>query len=221
MTTPSLPIACTLTPDARGEREALIARLNRRWLRHHVSDGATLTLTYDRDAERSVREVVRLERHCCAFLTFDVVEQHDAIVLRIGAPADVGGDASTLLAPFTIGSEGTDGSAGRMAGVAAGTSAAAALACGVCCVVPVAFPGIALTAFGAGIAAFANVYRWALAAALVLVVVGWAGVAIQSGRSRRRPRAPTVRGMVLATVLFVVASSWPMLEPHVTAFLRR
>lgn len=217
MTTSPLPIACTLTPDARGDREALIARINRRWLRGHEQQRFTLTLTYDRAAAESVHELVRLERRCCAFLRFDVREGDDAIVLRIDAPADT--DSDVLLAPFVA--MGANGADGRVAAVAAGTSAAAALACGVCCVVPVAFPGIAMTALGAGVAAFSHAYRWALVAALLLVLVGWAGVALHGVRSRRAPNGATIRAMLLATVLFALASSWPALEPHLTALMHR
>ncbi|HEU5174920.1 MAG TPA: hypothetical protein VFT96_09220 [Gemmatimonadaceae bacterium] len=94
-----IPIACTLAPGALEERSARFAALNRTWLRLLERGPGTLTLTYAAAAEPDLRELVRLERECCAFLTFHLVRHgEDTITLRVVAP-DVQG-AELLFAPF-------------------------------------------------------------------------------------------------------------------------
>jgi hypothetical protein len=96
--TAAVPIACTLAPDALVGRVEWITTLNRAFLRAHASQGTALLLTYAADAAAEVRELVRRERECCAFLTFALDEADDAVRLRIEAP-DVDG-VEALLAPF-------------------------------------------------------------------------------------------------------------------------
>jgi len=107
MTTP-LPIACTLAPGDYSERLAWIAKLNRESLRSFHQDDLTLDLVYDIAAGGQVRELIRREEKCCAFLHFDVAETADAIRLRIEAPAEArdstGALASALFAPFLVNS---------------------------------------------------------------------------------------------------------------------
>jgi hypothetical protein len=100
MTAP-LPIACTLAPDAFAGRVEWITALNRTHLRAHVRERNVLLLTYAPDAAPEVRELVRRERACCAFLTFALDEADGAVRLRIEAP-DVDG-VEALLAPFRAG----------------------------------------------------------------------------------------------------------------------
>lgn len=220
--TTSLPIACTLTPDAHAARTTSIAELNRAFLRAHHREERALTLVYAPDAAARVRELVRRERECCAFLRFDVAEASGSVTLRVEVPAEADEAAGALLAPFLAGTTPARRSAGsRVAGVAAGASAAAAVACGVCCVLPFAFPAVTLTAAGGVLAAFAGAYRWALALAALAVIAGWLWVGAQSLRARRRPARATARAMLLATAIFALAASWPALEPHVVALLTR
>ena len=80
------PIACTLLPAAFKERVAWIAELNRGALLAHCRDGLRLELTYAPGACEQVREMVRRERECCGFLTFDVREEPDAVRVTIDAP---------------------------------------------------------------------------------------------------------------------------------------
>jgi len=213
------PIACSLAPAELRARTSEIADLNRRALRRHAQHGSSLELTYEPSAADEVRELVRREQRCCAFLDFELGLETDAVRLRVTAPQSAGAGTSALLSPFL---EGVDAPR-KMPGVGlvTGTSAAAAVACAVCCVVPVAFPAITLTALGAVVAAFANVYQWALVTAFVLVLGGWIWVAVQRARTYRRPARGTVRGMVLATLLFAVAASWPLFEGYVVRAIRR
>lgn len=75
------------------------AALNRTALRFLTRGPRTLTLTYATAAEPELRELMQLERECCAFLTFQLVgDGEDTITLRIVAP-DVEG-AVHLLTPF-------------------------------------------------------------------------------------------------------------------------
>lgn len=87
MPTQSPPIACTLTPGEFESRMAEIAELTRDGLKEHRRDGLTLHLTYAHAADR-VREMVRRERECCAFLAFDVCEDGDAVRLTVTAPEE-------------------------------------------------------------------------------------------------------------------------------------
>lgn len=94
------PIACTLTEEDLQERLAWIATLSRDALRSHVRDGRTLHLTYDAAAADRVRDMIRREASCCAFLAFDLHESHDGIRLTITAPTEAGDDVETLLQYF-------------------------------------------------------------------------------------------------------------------------
>jgi hypothetical protein len=99
-----IPIACTLTPGALAERTARFAALNRTSLRFLTRGPGTLTLTYAAAAEPELRQLVRLERECCAFLAFQLVRDgEDTITLRVVTP-DVDG-ADHLLAPFLGGTD--------------------------------------------------------------------------------------------------------------------
>lgn len=109
-------------------------------------------------------------------------------------------------------------SVSRVRGVAAVTrSAAAVVACGACCVLPIAFPAVALAIVGSLVAAFAHICWWALGSA-VAVVAGWLWVGWQSLRAR--PSRSTLRAMAAATLILAVALSWPFLEPHILAVLK-
>ncbi len=106
MTTP--PIACTLASDDYADRLDWIGRLNTASLRSHRQDGVILELVYDPTAGGQLRELVRREEKCCAFLRFRIDETGDAIHLLIEAPAEAcdptGAQTSTLFAPFLAGS---------------------------------------------------------------------------------------------------------------------
>lgn len=221
------PIACTLAPGDYTGRVHWIADLNRSALRAHRQTDRMLELTYERGAADRVRELVRQEQRCCAFLRFALDETPDAIRLVIEAPPDAGDGSAALFAPFLSGASGHAGKAivdgagsSRIASVAATSGAAAAVACGVCCVLPFALPAVAATTLGSVIAAFAGVYRWAVILAIALVAAGWLWVGWQSLRARRRPARSTVRAMGVATLLLGVALSWPFLEPRVIAALK-
>ena len=103
-TPPDPPIACTLTPGAAyTERVAWIVALNRDALRSHRHAAGVLTLDYSPDAAARVRELVRREAECCAFLRFDLHATSDAVRLAVAVPAGARDATAALLAPFLAG----------------------------------------------------------------------------------------------------------------------
>jgi hypothetical protein len=95
-----VPIACTLGPGDFRQRLAWIADLNRDALRDQRRDGLRLELTYAPAALDRVREMVARERDCCAFLTFDLQQEADAIRLVIEAPEDACDALDAVFEPF-------------------------------------------------------------------------------------------------------------------------
>ena len=77
------PIACTLIEGDFRDRLAWIAELTRDALRDYERADLTLKLRYAREAAQRVQEMVRKERACCAFLTFEVREQANELWLTI------------------------------------------------------------------------------------------------------------------------------------------
>ncbi|MEZ5997009.1 MAG: hypothetical protein R3C25_14795 [Hyphomonadaceae bacterium] len=80
-----------------------IAALNRDALRGQERIGLTLVLTYAPAAAARVRDMVRREQACCAFLDFDIAEHDDAVRVRVTAPAEARVAAETLFADFAAG----------------------------------------------------------------------------------------------------------------------
>jgi hypothetical protein len=83
---PEPPISCTLQGGSYDERLAWIAALARDGLRSHCRDGLVLKLTYAREVAARVREMVRKEEACCAFLAFELSESGAEVLLTITAP---------------------------------------------------------------------------------------------------------------------------------------
>jgi hypothetical protein len=94
------PIACTLTPGDFKARLTWIAEFNAAALRHHRRDDLRLELTYASEARDQVREMVRREQECCAFLTFDVREESDVVRVVITVPEIARHVVDTALEPF-------------------------------------------------------------------------------------------------------------------------
>ena len=81
------PIACTLSPRDYRARLVTIADLRRDALRHVEQRGCTIELHYAPEAAARVRTLVEQERTCCAFLSFDLREEPDAVRLLVTVPA--------------------------------------------------------------------------------------------------------------------------------------
>ena len=100
-----LPIACTLTGSSFQERIAEIGQLMRDGLRRFDRQGLDLNLHFAPDVAGRVREMVRKEQSCCAFLTFTIVELAADIHLTITVPERARDAADTLMAPFLAGAD--------------------------------------------------------------------------------------------------------------------
>jgi hypothetical protein len=94
------PIACTLIEGDFRDRLAWIAEVTRDALRGYERADLTLKLRYARAAVQRVQEMVRKERACCAFLTFEMREQADEMWLTIKAPEEARPTADALFEPF-------------------------------------------------------------------------------------------------------------------------
>lgn len=94
------PIACTLGSGDFQRRLAWIAELNRDALLSRKRDGLRLELTYALDALDRLREMIAREEECCAFLTFKLHPEGDAIRLVIAAPGGARDALDTVLQPF-------------------------------------------------------------------------------------------------------------------------
>jgi hypothetical protein len=84
------PIACNLPPAdlrARGDDMSEIARRALR-ARHPLEGGARLTFAGDATTERDLRDVIAAEAQCCAFLTFDLRREDDALRLDVTGPEE-------------------------------------------------------------------------------------------------------------------------------------
>ena len=94
------PIACTLQPGDYGERIAWIAELARDGLLGVSRDDRRLELSYALRVADRVREMVGKEQSCCAFLDFQLAEDHRGVRLTITAPERAGNVADALLEQF-------------------------------------------------------------------------------------------------------------------------
>jgi hypothetical protein len=94
------PIACTLTQGDFKERVQWIRKLSHESLRDVHREPLALHLTYDVSAAPRVREMVRKEEACCAFLHFDLREDAQGVHLSITAPENVREAANELFAHF-------------------------------------------------------------------------------------------------------------------------
>jgi hypothetical protein len=127
MTTPDTPpIACRLAPGDYLPRLAWIAKLARDGLRGAERRDFALELHYAPEVADRVREMVRRERECCAFLTFDLQETSEEIQLIIRAPEEARGALGVLFAVFTSGAMKRTGKAARTSALVSAAAIAAA-----------------------------------------------------------------------------------------------
>lgn len=91
---------CTLGTGEFKQRVADIRNLAHRSPRRSERQGLTLRLTYDRDVQAEVEDIVAKESVCCGFLAFD--PRHDAfgVQLAITAPASAAEVADELFTHF-------------------------------------------------------------------------------------------------------------------------
>jgi hypothetical protein len=222
------PLACTLNRGELRARRNNMTELNRVALRSYRRDDLRLELLYAPQARAQVLEMIRAERTCCAFLTFDIHEGPNGLRVVVEAPERARAAADALFAALhaTTASEGGRGCAAagpptdRVVGVSAAMVATGALACGICCVLPFALPAALLAVSGGVIGWFAKATPWAIAVALIAVLGGWTWVAIESVRTKRKPARSTLLTLGLATGVFVTAMIWWHFERAIIHLLR-
>jgi hypothetical protein len=100
-TTP--PIACTLPAAELPLRLAEMSALGHDALISSEREARTARLRFraDGSARRRLDAIVAAESSCCAFLTFDVRTDSDALMLTITAPAGAEPALDDLVAAFT------------------------------------------------------------------------------------------------------------------------
>ncbi|MGO7134920.1 hypothetical protein [Rhizobium leguminosarum] len=94
------PIACTLDANEFKARTELIRTLTSRHLRQATRTALRLNLTYAPESLSEVRELVRKEQACCAFLTFDLRHDATGVFVNITAPQAAAAAADDLFAHF-------------------------------------------------------------------------------------------------------------------------
>jgi hypothetical protein len=85
-----LPIACTLTGASLAERGAWLRRLGRAALIDGARRGDRLELRFRPEAADDLQELVRAERECCPFLSFEIDRRKGELRLRVTGPAGAG-----------------------------------------------------------------------------------------------------------------------------------
>jgi hypothetical protein len=235
-TVEALPIACTLAPGESKDRRSLIAALNKDALLDHRLDGRVLTLTYAPDARTRVRELVKAEQTCCAFLRFDLLESTHAVRLTITAPETAGEGADGLFEQFLAQAPRTSASlssctcaslplvkeppGAKAAGAAAITLSTGAIACGACCVLPFTLPATVLASTGSVISSLVHMHWWVTALSVISVISAWAWLAWQIRRTGRKPAISTVAMMTVSTLFMTIAVMWPLIEKPLIRALR-
>jgi hypothetical protein len=214
-TMPETPIACTLSIGDYQERLAEIAKLARDGLRGYERDGLVLRLRYAATAADRVKEMVRRERECCAFLSFELREAGEEILVTVSAPEEARIAAETMFGQFIA----PAGTGARGPARVALACACAAVACGAACVAPLALPAIVLAGTGTMLGWLADAHGWLTNLAVLTVAAAWLWIWRQATRSKLRPTASTLNIMGAATFLLVVALVWPLVEPQIARAL--
>ena len=98
------PIACSLSSDELPERLAELEAIGRDALLSVDPDG-TLRFRADAATRERLEAVIAAESRCCAFLNFDLRDQANELVLRIGAPEGAEPLAFDLVEAFAAGKE--------------------------------------------------------------------------------------------------------------------
>jgi hypothetical protein len=94
------PITCTLSASGYQERVQVIRTLASQSLISARRAPLMLHLIYEADALGEVRDLVRAEQTCCAFLEFNIAEKEDGVHVTIKAPTDAAPAADVLFGHF-------------------------------------------------------------------------------------------------------------------------
>ena len=96
-----LPIACSLSADELAERLDAMGAVGRTGLLAANREGARAVLHFRPAARDEVAAIVAAEAECCAFLTMELRDEPDAVVLTIEAPVDAEPVLAELVSAFT------------------------------------------------------------------------------------------------------------------------
>jgi hypothetical protein len=205
------PIACTLSAGDYKERLAEIAKLARDALWSYKRDGLILRLRYDAVFADRVKEMVRREQDCCAFLTFELREQGREILVTVSASEKARVAAEVMFDQFITSAPPNTPVAAR----AALACACAAVACGAACIAPLALPAVVLAGTETMLAWLAEAHGWMTILAILAVATAWLWVWRQAVRTKLRPSASTLNIMGITTFLLALALAWPLVEPQI------
>lgn len=92
-----LPIACTLTGASLEERAQWLQRLGQAALIEGARRDDRLELRFRPEAAADVRDLVRAERECCPFLSFEVEPSGEEVRLAVTGPAEAAPILDALL----------------------------------------------------------------------------------------------------------------------------
>lgn len=117
-------------------------------------------------------------------------------------------------------SRANSGAIDKAAPRAALATSGGALACAACCVLPIAFPAIAL-AFGGALLVWIDIATKAMFVAALLSVLGaWGWIAYRArSAGKRTPRATLVM-MGLATAVLLAGLAFPIYEPLIVSAIK-
>jgi hypothetical protein len=90
------PVACSLSGPELKERLAEIAAVGE----HAVRVGDRLHFSADATTRERLEAIIAAESRCCAFLSFELRESGDELILKIDAPADAKPIAAELVNAF-------------------------------------------------------------------------------------------------------------------------
>jgi hypothetical protein len=101
------------------------------------------------------------------------------------------------------------------AAATASLTALAAVACTACCVLPFTLPAALLALAGGSIAVLDHAHLWVTRLAVAAVIAAWLWIIWQWRKTQRPMARATMALMIPASLLTVVAASWPWIEPAV------
>jgi hypothetical protein len=104
---------------------------------------------------------------------------------------------------------------GAKAATTASLTALAAVACTACCVLPFTLPAALLALASGSIAVFDHAHLWVTRLAIAAVIAAWLWIIWQRQKTRRPIARATMALMIAASLLTIVAASWPWIEPAV------
>jgi hypothetical protein len=117
-------------------------------------------------------------------------------------------------------SEAGPGVVDKAAPRAALATSGGALACAACCVLPVAFPAIALAGGGAVLVWIDAATKVMFLAAVLAVVGAWAWIAYRARATGRRTARATLVMMNIATAVLIAGLAFPLYEPLIVAAIK-